>query len=37
MSVFSEDDSKTVGSLGLAFVGFIALTIGLILLAVALT
>ena len=37
MSVFNEDDGKTVKSLMLSFAGIFALTVGLIILAVALT
>jgi hypothetical protein len=37
MSVFNEDDSKTVRSLMLTFGGFIALTVFLAVLAVYLT
>jgi hypothetical protein len=37
MSVFNEEDGKTVKSLMLSFAGIFALTVGLIILAVALT
>lgn len=37
MSVFSEDDSKTVKSLGLTFGAFVGLTVLLIVLAISLT
>lgn len=37
MSVFSEEDGQTVRSLGMTFVGFIALTVILIVMAVAIT
>ena len=37
MSVFSEDDGKTVKSLMLTFAGFIGLTVLLVILAVSLT
>jgi hypothetical protein len=37
MSVFSEDDSKTIKTLGLTFAGFIGLTVFLVILAIGLT
>ena len=37
MSVFNEDDQHTVRSLGLTVVGFLALTVTLILLAYFMT
>ena len=37
MSVFSEDDNKTVRSLGLTFAAFIGLTVVLIILSIRLT
>mgnify|MGYP000147121129 FL=1 len=37
MSVFNEEDGKTVKSLMLSLAGIFALTVGLIILAVALT
>ncbi|MFT4677883.1 MAG: hypothetical protein ACJAX5_001553 [Patiriisocius sp.] len=37
MSVFDDEDSQTVRSLGMTFVGFSALTIVLIVLAIAIT
>ena len=37
MAVFDDEDGQTVKSLGMTFMGFIALTVGLIILAIAIT
>jgi len=37
MSVFEEDDSKTVRLIGMGAIGFIALTVALVLLALVIT
>lgn len=37
MSVFNEEDNQTIRSLALTFGGFIALTVVLIVLAIAIT
>jgi len=37
MSVFDEDDSQTVRSLAMTFVGFSVLTVALIILATVIT